>query len=119
MTAIHRPLPDGGSYELCAPVPGYTALTMHDADGDRAVVTFDRGAARHLIDDLTLIAGLAPTAPQLGRAAALAGSARVLFERLRELKRDNPAGADMIVAMIVADLRSWDPVSLLTSQVAP
>lgn len=41
------------------------------------------------------------------------------FELLRELKRTDPAAADAIVAMAVADLRSWDPVSLLAAQVTP
>lgn len=52
-------------------------------------------------------------------AQKLAGAMRRNFELLRELKRTDPAGADAIVAMAVADLRSWDPVSLLNAQVAP
>ncbi len=117
--AIHRSLPDGASYELCDPMPGLTALMLTDHDGDRVVVTLDRAAVRRLIDDLTLIAGLSPTAPVVGLAASIAGAMRRNFELLRELKRTAPTEADAIVAMAVADLRSWDPVSLLTAQVAP
>lgn len=119
MTAIHRQLPDGASYELCAPDRAHTALSLTDADGDRSVVTLDRAQVRQLIEDLTLVAGLAPTGAIVGPAARLAGAMRRNFELLRELKRTSPAAADAIVAMVVADLRSWDPVSLLTAQVAP
>lgn len=116
---LRRELHDGARYELAAAAPGVTTLAVHDAHAGAACIALDRGAARQLLEDLTLAAGLTPTAPQLGRAAALAGTVRVLFERLAELKRTEPAAADAIVAMAVAHLRSWDPVSLLNAQVAP
>jgi hypothetical protein len=115
---IRRALHDGAGYEVAAPAPGLVTLLAIDADGDTAPITVDRAGARQLIEDITLAAGLAPTAPQLGAGQALRGSARILFERLRELKRTDPAEADVVVATIVMDLRSWDPISLLIAQVA-
>ncbi len=117
--ALHRELPGGGRYDLTAASPGVTTLGLRDHDNDAALVSLDRAGVRRLIEDLTLVAGLAPTGAVMGRAAALAGAMRRNFKLLRELKRTSPAEADAIVAIAVADLRSWDPVSLLTAQVAP
>ncbi len=117
--SLRRELPAGACYDLNASAPGITTIDVQDTDGEEACLALDRAGVRRLIEDLTLVAGLAPTGAVMGRAAALAGAMRRNFELLRELKRTSPAEADAIVAMAVADLRSWDPVSLLTAQVAP
>jgi len=110
---IHRDLRDGAFYRLTAAAPGYTTITARDADGDTATPCLDRADVRRLIDDLTLVAGLAPSAPAVGRAAALAGSVRRIFELLGELEKTDGAAADEIVAAIAAHLRSWRPLALV------
>jgi len=119
MTAIRRRLHDGASYELTSLLPGTAGLDLHDTDGDRAVVTFDRAGVRQLIEDLELIAGLRPTGPTVGTAAALAGAVRRNFELLGELEKTDPAAAELIAASIANHLRSWRPMALLASQVTP
>jgi hypothetical protein len=117
MTTIHRPLHDGASYELTSLAPGTAGLHLHDADGDGAVVTFDRAAARQFLDDFTLIAGFQPTGATVPLETALAGSAQKLFERLAELEKTNPAAANRIAAAIASHLRSCKPQALLAAQV--
>lgn len=119
MTSIRRALEDGAEYDLTDPTSGCVVLDIHDIDGDRAVVTFDRAQARQLIDDLTLVAQLTPTAPTIGRAAALAGAVRRNFELLEELRKTEPAEAERILAMIAAHLRSCRPTALLQAEVSP
>lgn len=110
--ALRRELHDGAGYELAAAALGVTTLAVHDADADQACIALDRAGARQLIEDLTLAAGLTPTAPQLGRAAALAGTVRVLFERLENLDRTEPEAVAQIIAALAAHLRSWRPLAL-------
>ncbi len=111
--SVHRLLHDGASYDLTAAEPGVTVLAVVDADGDLAMPEIDRSQARQLIDDLTLVAGLTPTASAIGKAAAIAGAVRRNFELLAELERADPAAADAIYASIAAHLRSWKPMTML------
>lgn len=106
-------LDDGASYRLAATAPGITTLVVRDAEDDVACVALDRAGARRLIEDIELVAGLRPTAPVVDRATALAGSVRILFERLAELDRTDPAGVAQVVAAIAAHLRSSRPLALL------
>lgn len=110
---VRRQLPDGSSYEMCAPLPGHVAVTTQDADGDRTVVTLDRAAARQYHDDFAVIAGLVATGASIGLEAALTGTAQRLFQRLRDLDKQNPAAADRIAGAIAAHLRSWRPLALI------
>lgn len=110
---VHRPLHDGASYVLTAAAPGVVTLSVSDATDGAATIALERMGARRLIDDLTLVAGLAPTAPLVGLAQALAGSARLLFDRLDELDKTDPTAVDAILATIVAHLRSRRPAALL------
>lgn len=117
--SLRRDLHDGARYDLAAPAPGVTTIDLQDADGDEACLALDRAGVRRLIEDLTLVAGLTPTAPQLGRSAALAGSVQRIFALLEELDKTDPAAAAELVAAIAAHLRSWRPMALLTAQVTP
>ncbi len=108
---VRRDLHDGAGYTLTAPAPGVTALAVVDADGDTATPCFDRAAARQLVDDIMLVAGLKPTGATVDLATALEGSARILFQRIDdELERQDPAAADRIRAAMVEHLRSKCPV---------
>jgi len=110
--SVHRELHDGACYDLSAAAPGITALDVQDADGDEACIAIDRLGARRLIEDLTLVAGLTPTGPTVPLAQALAGSARVLFERLIELDKTDPAGVDAVLDSIGSTLRTFRPMAL-------
>lgn len=109
----HRILADGAEYTVSAVEPGITTLAIRDADGDDAAVSLDRAGARRLVDDLELAAGIRPTPPTIGRAAALAGSIRIIFEQLRELDKTEPAEVEALVASLVSHVRSWRHVALL------
>jgi signal transduction histidine kinase len=109
---ILRELHDGASYRLVATAPGTTTIALCDPEHDVACIALDRAGARRFIEDLELVAGLRPTAPALGLAAALAGSVRVVFERLAELEKTDPTGADRIYAAITAHVRSSRPLAL-------
>jgi hypothetical protein len=113
---IRRTLRSESSYVLSDESDQLTRLYVKDSDGDESESILDRAEVRRLIDDLTLIAGLAPTASTLGPAAALAGALRRNFELLAELEKTDPAAADQIAASIAAHLRSWKPMILLQSQ---
>jgi hypothetical protein len=45
-------------------------------------------------------------------AAACAELLRVLFDRLREIEKNDPRGVEQVVATMVAHLRSWRPESV-------
>lgn len=113
MTAIHRALHDGASYDLASVLPGLAGLSVHDSDGDHAVISFDRAIARQLIEDIELVIGLRSTGARMPLEAALIGSAQRLLDRLRDLDKVDPTAADRICAAIVSHLRSWRPQALL------
>ena len=92
---------------------GVTSLTISDPDADRACIAMDRAGVRRLIEDLELVAGLRPTAAKVPAAVALAGSARVLFERLAALDKVDPDAAAEVVQAIAAHLRAWRPLALV------
>lgn len=111
--SVHREFHDGISYDIIASAPGVTTLSIADADGDRSVPSFDRAGARQLLDDIELVAGLRPTASKLDLAAALAGSLRILLQRIDDdLERVSPAAADELRLAMIAHLRSKRPVLL-------
>lgn len=116
--SVRRDLHDGAGYSVIASAPGVTALVVRDPlDGEEACIGLDRAATRRLIEDLELVAGLRPTGARVDLATALAGSARVLFERIRELDKIDPTAADRIASAIAAHLRAWRPLAL--AEVAP
>jgi len=111
--ALHLELHDGAFIDLARPEPGVTTITASDADGDVVTVPLDREKARRLVDGIELVAGLRPTAPTLGRALALAGSIRIIFEQLCELDKTEPEAVAQLLSSIVVHLRSWRPWLLL------
>lgn len=111
--SVRVDLHDGARCDVVSGPLTTTTLALHDADGDDATVSFDRAKARQLIDAITLVAGLAPTGARIDLATALAGSARVLFQRLDdELEKADPAAADRIRVAMIAHLRSKVPALL-------
>jgi hypothetical protein len=116
MTIIQRSLHDGASYEISANVPGYTGILVEDTDAAMTMIHLDRAGVRQLIEDLEAIAGLVPTAPTVGPAAALAGAVRRNFELIAELQKTDPAAAELLLASIAAHLRSTRPL-LMAAQV--
>lgn len=113
MTSIHRPLRDGAEYTLTAATPGVTVLATRDPDDDTTSIALDRPQVRQLIEDLQLVAGLTATMARLPLEQALIGSARLLFERIADLEKVDPAAADRIVAAIASHVRSSRPAALL------
>lgn len=111
--SIHRQLHDGASYTLTAATPGVTTVAVQDADGDTATLAIDRSQVRQLIEDLQLVAGLTATMARLPLEQALIGSARLLFERLADLEKTNPAAVDRIISAITSHIRSSKPAALL------
>lgn len=117
MTAtVTRMLHDGASLEIGSVSLGVTTIGVRDADGEIASVSLERAAVRQVIADLELIAGLRPTTTGARAALALAGAVRRNFELLGELDKTDPAAVDLIVASMLAHLRSWRPM-LLTAGV--
>jgi hypothetical protein len=111
--ALHIDLHDDAAIDLAVPEPGIVTITVRDADGDTVTIAFDRAVARRLIDGLKLLAGLRQTIPTLGRALALAGSIRIIFENLMELDKTEPDAVAQLLSSIVVHLRSWRPWLLL------
>lgn len=119
MTEIRRPLHDGAGYALLAAAPGITTIALRDSDGDAAMASTDRAGVRQLIEDLTLIASLAPTASTMDRATALAGAVARNFQLLIELDKTNPVAATQIAESIAHHLRSWRPAVFFAAQGSP
>lgn len=113
--ALHLDLHDGAAIDLARPERGFATLTVRDADGDMVTVAVDREKARRLIDGIELVAELRPTGSTLGRALALAGSIRIIFEHLVELDKTEPAEVAAILRSIVEHVRSWRPWLLVGS----
>lgn len=112
-TTVHRQLHDGAGYDVTAAAPGVTVLAVRDADGDTAAPAIDRAQARQLIEDIELVAGLRPTAARTDLAVALAGSLRILLQRIDDdLERADPAAADELRLALIAHLRSKRPALL-------
>lgn len=116
--SIRRALHNGAGYSVIAAAHATTALIVRDLD-NTASVGLDRAAARLLIEDIELVAGLRPTESAVPLATALAGAVRRNFELLVELDKLDPAAADRIAAGIAHHLRSWKPLAILAAQGAP
>lgn len=114
--AVHVDLHDGAYCDVVrheASIAGTTTLAIHDADGDEALISFDRSKARKIIDAIELVAGLRPTGPKIDLETALAGSLRILLAKIDDdLERANPDAADRLRAMMIAHLRSKRPALL-------
>lgn len=111
--SARRELHDGAGYTLTAAAPGVIVLAARDAHGGEAHPAFDRAQARQLIEDIELVAGLRPTAAKIDLAAALAGSLRILLQRIDDdLERADPGAADQLRLAMIAHLRSKRPALL-------
>lgn len=113
MSTTTIPLHDGAHCSVSSAYPGTATLAIHDAHGGEATVTADRVQSRQLADAIISATGLAPTAPRVDLAAALAGSLRILLQRIDDdLERVSPAAADQLRIAMIAHLRSKRPALL-------
>lgn len=109
---------DGAAYEVA--VDGrFIKVRLYDVTGDDALIHFETQQAARFRDDVTAALGRARyKAPAIGITAdALLGAIRRNFELLGELEKTSPAEVQRMVAFMIAHLRSWKPMLLLTTEV--